>query len=68
MTTDEQLKTMMTDRAMSLDEIFAMRDQLRRCVRNCKHYDTEESRCMTGECAGIFIERPALHGCILFED
>ena len=70
MTTSDQLHAMMTDRAMSLDEIFAMRDSLRRCCR-CDHYKRELGTCVCKE-RGAFtnqpIERPSEVGCNFFDD
>ena len=67
MNTSDQLTEALSSTAMTRAQEYALRDQLRRCVR-CRNLDREESRCMVGECAGIFIEHAADHGCILFDD
>lgn len=67
MTADEQLTEALAATAMTRAQEYALRDSLRRCCR-CHNLDRDESRCMVGEMAGLFIENAGAHGCILFRD
>ena len=69
MTTDEQLHEALATTAMTRHQEYALRDQLRRCVR-CKHYDSSFMECgnRDSQLYSASIPEPLREGCVHFDD